>query len=58
MLGEHVHASLHEIHQILCGGGKDGFWEAKNRTAAGIRYCNLTVLQQKSQTGNMATQTA
>lgn len=39
-------------------GGKDGFWEAKNRTAAGIRYCNLTVLQQKSQTGNMATQTA
>lgn len=22
-------------------GGKDGFWEAKNRTAAGIRYCKL-----------------
>lgn len=25
MLGEHVHASLHEIHQILCGGKKTVF---------------------------------
>lgn len=34
------------------------FGKQKIERAAGIRYCNLTVLQQNYQTGNMATQTA